>query len=149
MRDAVQPVKLLMVEDNAADVMLTQELLSESKVMVSMEVVNDGAEALAYLRREPPFTNAILPDLVLLDLNLPKINGHQVLKEIKNDPELKHLPVIILTTSQAETDIRSAYADYAAAYITKPVDLEQFSTVVQAIEGFWFSVVKLPAKPDQ
>jgi two-component system response regulator len=140
------PINILLVEDNPADVMLTEELLSESKVLVKMHLVNDGVEALAFLRKEEHFANANTPDLVLLDLNLPRVSGHDVLKQIKQDEDLKQIPIIVLTTSQAESDIREVYKEQAAAYITKPVDLNQFTKVVDAIEDFWLSIVRLPPK---
>jgi CheY-like chemotaxis protein len=146
MNNVLHPIDILLVEDNPADVLLTQELLSESKVLVNMHVVNDGVEALAFLHKETPFTDAITPDLVLLDLNLPKIDGHDVLKQIKQDKDLLQIPTIVLTTSQAESDIRAVYKEHAAAYITKPIDLNQFTKVVDAIEDFWLSVVRLPPK---
>jgi two-component system response regulator len=146
MNKAFHPIDILLVEDNPADVLLTQELLSESKVLVNMHVVNDGVEALAFLHKKAPYTDAITPDIVLLDLNLPKIDGHDVLKQIKQDRDLLQIPIIVLTTSQAESDIRAVYKEHAAAYITKPIDLNQFTRVVEAIEDFWLSVVRLPPK---
>jgi two-component system response regulator len=142
----VKPIDILMVEDNKADVILTEELLSESKMLLNMNVVEDGVKAMAYLRKEAPYEDAFTPDLVLLDLNLPRKSGHEVLREVKEDPVLKHIPIIVLSTSQASTDVRSAYSNYAAAYISKPVNLDEFSKVVNAIENFWFSVVSLPKK---
>jgi len=138
------PVEILLVEDNPGDVRLTREALKEGKLCNHLHVVRDGVEALAFLRREGKYTYAPYPDLVLLDLNLPKKDGREVLAEIKADPELKRIPVVILTTSQAEQDILKTYDLHANCYITKPVDLEQFITVVKTIQDFWFSVVRLP-----
>ncbi len=137
-------VEILLVEDNPGDVRLTQEALREGKVHNNLHVARDGVEALAFLRRQGPFANAVRPDLILLDLNLPKKDGREVLAEIKNDPALASIPVVILTTSAAEQDILRAYHLHANCYITKPVDLEQFIEVVKAIEGFWFTIVRLP-----
>ena len=137
-------VEILMVEDNPGDVRLTQEALKESKVRNKMHVVGDGVEALAFLRREGQYAYAPRPDLILLDLNLPRKNGSEVLTEIKEDPDLRRIPVVILTISQAEEDILKTYDLHANCYITKPVDLDQFLKVVKSIEDFWFSIVKLP-----
>ena len=139
-----QPIEILLVEDNPADVRLTQEALREGKVKNSLNVARDGAEALAFLRREGPYSGAPRPDLILLDLNLPKKDGREVLAEIKADDELKMIPVVVLTTSSAELDILKSYSLHANCYITKPVDLEQFVTVVKAIDDFWLTVVRLP-----
>ena len=139
-------VRILLVEDNPGDVRLTMEALRDSKVHNEMSVARDGSEALAFLRHEAPFTDALLPDLILLDLNLPKKNGHEVLAEIKSDPELKRIPVVVLTTSKADEDILNSYDLHANCYINKPVDLEQFLTVVQSIENFWLTIVTLPSK---
>jgi chemotaxis family two-component system response regulator Rcp1 len=138
------PVDILLVEDNEADVCLTQEVLSESKVRNNLIVVNDGMEALACLRRQGKYKNSVRPDLILLDLNLPVKDGREVLAQIKEDPELKRIPVVVLTTSKAEEDILRTYNLHANCYITKPVDLEQFVTVVRYIEDFWLAIVKLP-----
>jgi len=138
------PVDILLVEDNEADVRLTQEVLSESKIRNNLIVVNDGAEALACLRQQGKFKNSARPDLILLDLNLPVKDGREVLQQIKQDPELKRIPVVVLTTSKAEEDILRTYNLHANCYITKPVDLEQFVTVVRYIEDFWLAIVKLP-----
>ncbi len=139
-----RPIEILLVEDNPGDVRLTLEALKEAKMRNNLTVVSDGAAAIAYLRRRAPYQDAGRPDLVLLDLNLPKKPGREVLEEIKTDPELKRIPVVILTTSQAESDILSSYDLHANCYITKPVDLEQFMHVVQSIEDFWLTIVKLP-----
>ncbi|MEO8393067.1 MAG: response regulator [Chloroflexota bacterium] len=139
-------IEILLVEDNPGDVRLTIEGLNEGKVNHHLSVARDGLEALAYLHREAPFTEAVRPDVILLDLNLPKKNGHEVLAEIKADPALKRIPVVVLTTSKADEDIMHSYDLHANCYIPKPVDLEQFMAVVQAIETFWLTIVKLPSK---
>ena len=141
-----QNVEILLVEDNPGDIRLIVEVLKEGKIHNNLSVVEDGEEALAYLRREGSYQDAIVPDIILLDLNLPKINGTEVLAEIKKDPLLKYIPVIILTTSEAEQDILKAYDLHANCYITKPVNLEQFLTVVRSIENFWLTIVKLPRR---
>ena len=138
------PVELLLVEDNPGDVVLTREALRDCKILNRLTVVGDGEEALAYLRRRPPHNGAPRPDLVLLDLNLPRKDGREVLAEMKADPQLRRIPVVVLTTSKAEQDIIKTYDLHANCYITKPVDLDQFAQVVKSIETFWFSVVTLP-----
>jgi chemotaxis family two-component system response regulator Rcp1 len=143
-RFTIAPIEILLVEDNAGDVRLTQEVLKEAKVINHLSVVVDGVEAVAYVRREGKYADAAAPDLILLDLNLPRKDGREVLTEIKSDPALKHIPVVVLTTSQAERDIMAAYNAHANCYIVKPVDLNQFFEVVQAIEGFWLTIVKMP-----
>jgi chemotaxis family two-component system response regulator Rcp1 len=140
----MRPIEILLVEDNPGDVRLTREALKEAKVRNNLAVANDGVEALAYLRREPPHETATRPDLVLLDLNLPRKDGREVLAEIKADPDLRRLPVVVLTTSTAEQDILESYNLYANCYITKPVDLDQFLGIVTSIEDFWLTIVKLP-----
>ena len=140
------PIEILLVEDNAGDVRLTQEALREGKVKNNLSVARDGVEALEFLRREGPHANAPRPDLVLLDLNLPRKDGRQVLAEIKNDDALKTIPVVVLTTSSAEADILRSYSLHANCYITKPVDLDQFVQVVKSIDDFWLTIVKLPAE---
>lgn len=139
-----KPIDILLVEDNPGDVRLTREALKENKVHNQLYVVQDGVEALAFLRREGQYDGYPLPDLILLDLNLPKMDGREVLAEIKGDPELKRIPVVILTTSAAERDIYETYNLHANCYITKPVDLDQFIDMVKSVEGFWLSIVKLP-----
>ena len=139
-----KPIEILLVEDNPGDVRLTREALKENKVHNNLYVVEDGVAALAFLHREAPYLDAVRPDLILLDLNLPKVDGREVLAEIKADNDLKRIPVVILTTSEAERDILETYNLHANCYITKPVDLDQFITVVKAIEGFWLTIVKLP-----
>jgi CheY-like chemotaxis protein len=139
-----RPVEVLLVEDNPGDVRLTKEALKEGKVRNNLHVAQDGVEALRFLRREGEHANAARPDLILLDLNLPKMDGREVLQTIKADPALKFIPVVILTSSQAEQDILRAYDLNANCYVSKPVDLDQFITVVKSIEDFWFTIVKLP-----
>ena len=141
-----KPIEILLVEDSAGDVRLVQENLKESKVRNTLNVVGDGIEAMAYLRKEGKYKDTPRPDLVLLDLNLPKKDGRQVLTEIKSDEYLKCIPVVVLTISKAEEDIMKSYSLHANAYISKPVDLNQFLKVVKAIEEFWLTVVKLPVK---
>lgn len=142
----VEPINILLVEDNPGDVRLTVEALKEGKVHNQLSVARDGVEALAFLRREGEFADAPQPDVILLDLNLPKKDGREVLAEIKADERFRRIPVVVLTTSKAEEDILRSYALHANCYVTKPVDLEQFITVVRSIEDFWFSIVRLPAR---
>ena len=137
-------VDILLVEDNPGDVRLTEEALREGKVKNRLHVVNDGVEAIDFLRCEGKYSDAVKPDLILLDLNLPRKDGREVLKEIKADPGLRVIPIVVLTTSAAEEDILKTYNLHANCYITKPVDLEQFLKIVRTIEDFWLSVVKLP-----
>lgn len=141
----VRPIEILLVEDNPGDIRLTKEALKEAKVLNTLTVVQDGVEALTCLRRQGQYANAKRPDLILLDLNLPKKDGREVLAEIKNDEALKFIPVVILTTSQDEQDVLKSYGLHANCYITKPVELEQFITVVKAIEDFWLGIVVLPS----
>lgn len=141
-----ETIRILLVEDNPGDVRLTKEVFSECKVANTLDVVEDGEAALQFLRKEGPYENMSTPDLVLLDLNLPKKNGQEVLEEVKSDPELKSIPIVILTTSEAEKDILETYKLNANCYINKPVDFEQFTNVVKLIEDFWLTVVKLPTK---
>ena len=138
--------EILLVEDNLGAVRLTQEALKESRIKNNLSIVDNGDEALKYLRKQHPYHEAILPDLIMLDLNLPKRNGLQVLKEVKDDDLLKHIPVVILTTSKAEQDISACYRSHANCYITKPVDLRKFIQVIKIINHFWFSIVKLPSE---
>src|SRR5258707_12699390 len=138
------PVDILLVEDNAGDVRLTREVLRDSKVRNNLIVANNGQEALACLRKQGKFTGTVRPDLILFDLNLPVKAGREVLAEIKSDPDLKRIPVVILTTSKAEEDILKTYNLHANCYVTKPVDLEQFVKVVKSLEDFWLAIVKLP-----
>jgi CheY-like chemotaxis protein len=143
-----RPIEILLVEDNPGDVRLTIEALREGKVLNRLTVARDGEEAMAALRRQGRFANARRPDIILLDLNLPKKDGREVLEEIKEDPNLMVIPVVILTTSQDEQDVLKSYKLHANCYITKPVDLPQFLAVVKAIEDFWFTVVVLPKKKE-
>lgn len=138
------PIEILLIEDNPAHVKLTRGALKNMKVANNVEVALDGIEALHYLRKEGKYVNAQRPDLVLLDLNLPKKNGRELLMEMKHDDRLRRIPVIILTTSEDERDIFAAYDSYANGYITKPADINGFSEVVRSIEHFWFTIVKLP-----
>ena len=141
-----EPIEILLVEDNPGDVRLTIEALKEGKIANHMSVAEDGIEAMAFLHREGKYKKAPKPDLILLDLNLPKKNGREVLAEIKVDPYLKSIPVVILTSSEAEKDIVATYNLHANCYITKPVDFNQFINVVRSIEDFWFKLVKLPPR---
>ncbi len=137
-------VEILMVEDNPADARLTEEALKEGLLRNRLHLARDGVEAMQFLRREGPFSDAPRPDVVLLDLNLPRKDGREVLAEIKTDPDLKHIPVVVLTTSEAEQDIVKSYALHANCYVTKPVDLQRFIEIVHQIETFWLQIVKLP-----
>jgi two-component system, chemotaxis family, response regulator Rcp1 len=146
MTDNIQfrPVEILLVEDNLGDVRLTKEALKECKILNNLNVVEDGIEALNYLNQKGKYKNKNRPDLILLDLNLPKKDGRQVLTEIKIDEKLKKIPVVILTSSQADEDIIKTYNAHANCYITKPIDMNQFIKVVKAVGDFWFTIVKLP-----
>jgi two-component system, chemotaxis family, response regulator Rcp1 len=139
-------VEILLVEDNPGDVRLAREGLSECKIRNNLHVVDDGVKAMAFLRREGEYANVPRPDLVLLDLNLPRKDGREVLREVKDDVSLKTIPVVVLTTSKAEADILKSYSLHANCYVTKPLGLQQFLDVVRSIEDFWFSIVKLPPK---
>ncbi len=138
------PIEILLVEDSPGDVRLTQEALKDGKVRNHLHVVSDGVEAEQFLHRQGPFADAPRPDLILLDLNLPRKDGRELLGEIKTDPALRRIPVVVLTTSSAEEDILRSYDLHANSYITKPVDLDQFMNVIRQIEGFWLTVVQLP-----
>ena len=140
----VRPIEVLLVEDDEGDVVMTREALAEGKVINRLNVVGDGVEAVEYLNRRPPYADATRPDLILLDLNLPKKDGREVLAEVKEDTDLRHIPVVVLTSSQAEQDIVRAYDLHANCYVSKPVDLDQFMTVVKSVNEFWFTIVKLP-----
>jgi chemotaxis family two-component system response regulator Rcp1 len=142
-------VEILLVEDNPGDVRLTQEVFKEGKVRNQLSVVRNGEEALAFLRQEGRFASVLRPDMILLDLNLPRKDGRAVLAEIKADPGLKRIPVIILTTSEAESDLIQTYNLHANCYIVKPVELDQFIEAVKRIEGFWLQIVKLPPNGEQ
>jgi CheY-like chemotaxis protein len=143
---AAKPVEVLLVEDDPGDVLLTEETLLASKIRTNLHVAGDGVEALAFLRREGAYAAVPRPDLILLDLNMPRKDGREVLADIKEDPDLKTIPVAVLTTSSQDEDILKSYQLHANCYITKPVGLEQFATVVQTLEDFWFAIVKLPPK---
>ncbi len=138
------PIDILLVEDNPGDVLLTKEAFSEAKIANNLHIVRDGEEALAYLNMDPGYEDAIRPDLILLDLNLPKKDGREVLEFVKTHEVLKRTPVVILTSSEAERDIIKSYDSHANSYIVKPIELDQFINVVTAVENFWFSVVSLP-----
>ncbi len=140
-----RPIEILLVEDSAADVGLTVEAFKDAKIYNRMSVVEDGVEAMAFLRREGRHARAPRPDLILLDLNLPRKDGRQVLKEIKADPALRNIPVVVLTTSKGEEDVLRAYDLHANCYVKKPVDFNRFMDVVKSIESFWLTVVTLPA----
>ncbi|MEH2275895.1 MAG: response regulator [Nostoc sp.] len=138
------PIQVLLVEDNPGDVQLTRIALEDSKIPIHLNVVEDGVEAMAFLRKQEKYVKAAHPDIVLLDFNLPRKDGREVLAEIKADENLKRIPVVVLTTSQSQEDILKAYNLSANCYITKPVDFDQFVKIVQSIENFWFAIVKLP-----
>ena len=140
-----RPVEVLLVEDDPGDTDLMLETMKQSKLRINMHLVDDGVKAMAFLRREDPYKDAVTPDLILLDLNMPRKDGRQVLREIKGDDTLKHLPVVILTTSQAEADVIGSYNLGANCYIPKPVGLREFGRVVRAIKEFWFTIVLLPS----
>jgi two-component system, chemotaxis family, response regulator Rcp1 len=142
--ERLNPIEILLVEDNPADVRLTQEALKEEKFYSNLYVVHDGVEAMVFLRREGAYRDAVRPDLILLDLNLPLKDGREVLMEIKNDDSLKTIPVVVLTMSEADADILNTYNLHANCYITKPIDLNQFSRIVKSIQEFWLTIVKLP-----
>ena len=144
MKNELIPIDILLVEDNPGDSRLAKEALKDSKLKNKLFIVDDGEEAMKFLKKTKPFTDAPRPDLILLDLNLPKKDGREVLKEIKTDEDLKRIPVVILTMSKAEEDIFKTYNLHANCFITKPIDLDQFITVVQSITEFWLTIVKLP-----
>ena len=139
-----EPVQILLVEDSPGDVRLTQEILRDAKIANELHVVGDGEEAMAFLRREDGHAGVPRPDLILLDLNLPRKDGREVLEELKAEPDLHSIPVIVLTTSAAERDVLRSYELSASCYITKPIDLNEFITVVRSIENFWLSIVRFP-----
>ncbi len=141
-----KPIEILLIEDNEGDIGLIEEIFEEAKIRNNLRIAEDGEEGVLYLRGEGKFSGSPRPDLILLDLNLPKKDGREVLKEIKEDPILRRIPVVILTTSRAENDILRAYDLHANAYITKPLDFNQFMTVVESIGNFWLEIVKLPTK---
>ncbi len=140
------PIHILLVEDNEGDILLTTDALKEGKVSNTISVVKDGWEAIQYLEKAGKYSNASSPDFILLDVNLPKINGHEVLNKIKENEKLRHIPVIMLTTSSSEKDIFQSYQNHANCYITKPVEVNEFLKVVASIEDFWISIVQLPRK---
>ena len=142
----IRSIDILVVEDNAGDARLIREVLNDNKIFSSLFMVNDGVEAMDFLRNRGKYKKAPKPDLIILDLNLPRKDGREVLAEIKTDEVLKHIPIVIMTISQAEEDILKSYNLHANCYITKPIDLNQFVKVVKSIEDFWFSIVKLPPK---
>jgi two-component system, chemotaxis family, response regulator Rcp1 len=144
---AGRAIEILLVEDNPGDVRLTIEGLNEGKVRNNLHVARDGVEALEFLRHQGRFADAVRPDLILLDLNLPRMDGREVLAHVKSDPLLKTIPIVVLTTSRAERDILNSYELQANCYITKPVDLEQFMNVIKSIEDFWLTIVTLPNRP--
>lgn len=144
-----KPVEILLVEDNPGDIRLTEEALRESRVSNNLHKVENGVEAMAFLRRRGKYADAAHPDLVLLDLNLPLKDGREVLEEIKSDEQLKRIPVIVLTTSSAEVDILHTYDNHGNAYITKPIDLDQFVKAIKAIEDFWFKIAMLPGTKNE
>lgn len=137
---------ILLVEDNPADVRLTQEVLRETQLDFVMQLARDGEQAMQILRKQAPFEDAQTPDLVLLDLNLPRKDGREVLAEVKSDPDLRRIPVLVLSTSKAERDILTCYELHANCYLTKPVDLDQFGQLVQSLQQFWFGMAMLPPK---
>lgn len=139
-----RPIEILLVEDNHVDVRLTQEALREGKIRNHLHVARDGEEAMQFLLREGPHAGAVRPDVILLDLNLPRMDGREVLARVKDDPSLRRIPVVVLTTSRADEDILRSYDLHVNCYVTKPVDMDQFIQVVKAIDHFWFSVVTLP-----
>ena len=140
------PMEILLVDDDPGDVTLTREVLTEGKLYNNVHVVDDGQAAIAFLRREPPYDHMLRPDLVLLDLNMPRKDGREALAEIKADPDLRRIPVVILTTSGAEEDILRSYNLHANAYVQKPIDLDRFMQVVQSIDDFFLTVVRLPPR---
>ncbi|MCG6136830.1 MAG: response regulator [Nostoc sp. LLA-1] len=144
MTAAIMPIEVLLVEDNPGDAQLTRIALEDSKISINLNVVEDGVEAMAFLRKEDKYIKVPHPDIVLLDLNLPRKDGREVLAEIKADQHLRRIPVVVLTTSQSEEDILKAYNLSANCFITKPVDFDQFVKIVKSIENFWFAIVKLP-----
>jgi chemotaxis family two-component system response regulator Rcp1 len=145
----IQPIEILLVEDNLGDARLAQEALKDSKINNNLYHVEDGVEAMRFLRRRAEHAGVPLPDLILLDLNLPRKDGREVLAEIKEDPELRLVPVVVLTTSEAERDLLKSYDLHANAYVVKPMDLDRFIEIVEAIENFWFTIVKLPQVDDR
>jgi len=144
--NTMKAIHILLVEDNEGDILLTKEALEDARIYINLSVVKDGKEAMDFLGKKDKYVDADLPDILLLDVNLPKKNGHEVLKYVKEDENLKHIPVIMLTTSSSQRDINLSYNNYANCFITKPVEANDFLAVVTTIENFWISVVKLPTK---
>jgi CheY-like chemotaxis protein len=143
---SVQPIEVLLVEDDPGDVLMTQEAFKDYKIANRLSVVNNGEDAIAYLRKQGRFADASTPDLVLLDLNLPRRDGREVLRDVKGDPALRRLPVVVLTTSDAEEDVLASYELHANAYVRKPVDFDRFVAAVRAIDDFFITVVRLPSR---
>lgn len=144
----MKPIQILLVEDNEGDILLTKEALMEGKIANEVHVVRDGWEAMQFLLKEAAYENATTPDLILLDVNLPRLDGHEVLQKIKTNAELKIIPVIMLTTSSSASDILKSYGNHANCYITKPIEIDDFMSTVAGIENFWISIVQLPKKSD-
>ncbi|MEX1116248.1 MAG: response regulator [Akkermansiaceae bacterium] len=140
----IKPIEILLVEDSPSDALLTKRALADARLINRLHIVEDGVQAMAFLHREPPYTEMVRPDLVLLDLNLPKKNGAEVLAEMKTDDELKVIPVVVLTTSRAEEDVLKSYQLHANCYVVKPVDFASFAEAIGILEKFWFAVVTLP-----
>lgn len=143
---AFEDLEILLVEDNEGDIRLTIEAFKEAKIRNHIRVVRDGEEALAYLKKEAAYADVQTPDIILLDINLPKVDGKEVLHIMKNDPILKSIPVIMLTTSSSESDVQESYLNHANSYVIKPVDLDKFMEVIRSIEEYWISIVKLPSR---
>ncbi len=141
----MKAIHLLLVEDNEGDILLTTEAFEEAKIHIELSIVRDGQEAIDFVSKQGKYSDAALPDIILLDINLPKKNGHEVLEYIKGNENLKHIPIIMLTTSSSQKDINASYNKFANCFITKPVDASEFLTVISAIENFWISIVKLPS----
>lgn len=148
MNPPVKLIEILLVEDSATDILMTQEALNEAKLLTTLHIVEDGVSALAFLRQTGPYANAPRPDLILLDLNLPRKNGRELLAEIKDDPHLQQIPVVVLTTSNAEEDIARAYNLHANCYVVKPLDFTRFAEVIRSIRHFWFTIVTLPSEAE-
>ncbi|MGZ3498909.1 MAG: response regulator [Vulcanimicrobiaceae bacterium] len=144
MIENVDIIEVLLVEDSPSDARLTEEAFKDGKLRNNLTIVRDGAEAMAYLRHEGKYASAVRPDLILLDLNLPKIDGREVLRRVKSDPDLQKIPIVVLTTSEAEEDVAKAYEYNANCYIRKPVDLRHFLEIISMVETFWLTIVKLP-----
>lgn len=144
LKDNIEPVKILHVEDSESDILLLKEIFEEAKIRNKFTVVHDGASALKFLRKEGKYSDREIPDLIILDLNIPEINGHEVLAELKSNKELSYIPVVVLTTSNSLEDVKKAYKNHANCFITKPMSLDDFVEIVRSIEHFWFSIVRLP-----